>query len=69
LGRFLQSIRAAGIKILDPRAFMKGFGVETGEVEDVDPVTVEAKMAGATGEVTEAVDTSAPKTAPGGGGL
>ena len=36
--------------------------------EDVDPVTVEAKLAGATGEISEATNASATPTKPDKGG-
>ena len=63
LGRFLQSLRASGGKVTDLRGFLTRSGMpDPGEIEAVDPVTVEARMAGATGEVSEAVDTSATPT-------
>ena len=69
LGRFLQALRASGGKIHDLRGFLKRGGVpDPGEIEDVDPVTVEAKLAGATGEISEATNASATPTKPDKGG-
>jgi hypothetical protein len=69
LGRFLQALRSSGGKLRDLRGFVTRMGVpDPGEIEDVDPVTVEAKLAGASGVVSEATDTKAPKVAGGGGG-
>ena len=65
LGRFLQSLRASGGKITDLRGFLRRSGVpDTGPIEAVDPVTVEARMAGATGDVTESTTTDATPATP-----
>lgn len=49
----LYYLRQAGYRAKDPQKYFKQFGIRLGEVEVVDPVQVEAKLAQATGEDAE----------------
>ena len=53
LGQFVTSLRTAGIRQKKVRAFIKTFGLDIGPYEHVDPVQVEAKLAGAIGKADE----------------
>jgi phage gp29-like protein len=71
LGQCLTSLRTAGIRLKKPRAFVKTFDLDIGPYEHVDPVQVEAKLAGATGTADEKAepaggedDAVTPKTKP-----
>jgi phage gp29-like protein len=46
----LNFLRVAGYKVTDPGKFAKRFGVMLGDVEHVDPLQVQARLAGKTGE-------------------
>jgi phage gp29-like protein len=61
LGQTLTSLRTAGIRLKKPRAFAKSFDIDIGPYEQVDPTQVAAKVAGATGD-----DSDAYKEAPDG---
>jgi phage gp29-like protein len=56
LGQMLTSMRTAGIRLKKPRAFVKGFGIDIGPYEHVQPVQVEAKLAGAVGQADEGAE-------------
>jgi phage gp29-like protein len=47
-GQGMQFLRQGGIQVQDVPAFAKLFGLDIGDVDDVDPTQVEAKAAGAT---------------------
>lgn len=44
-------MRISGIRLKQPRKFFGTFGIDIGKYEHVDPVQVEARLAGKTGEV------------------
>ncbi len=51
LGQFLASLRTSGLKMTKPRTFLRNVsGADPGPLEAVDPMTVEAKLAGAVGK-------------------
>lgn len=52
----LNFLRLAGFKVKDPAKLLRQFGIKLGDVEHVDPVQVEARLAGATGVVDEKQD-------------
>lgn len=47
----MAQMRMAGVKLVDPSKFAKRFGILGFEVEDINPLQVEAKLATATGKV------------------
>lgn len=57
----LNFLRLAGFKVKDPAKLLRQFGIKLGDVEHVDPVQVEARLAGATGVVDEDQDSNESK--------
>jgi hypothetical protein len=55
-GQGLNQMRLAGIRVKDPVRFARTFGLKLEDIEHVDPVQVEARLAGATGKVEQAED-------------
>jgi phage gp29-like protein len=55
----LNQLRTAGYKVMDPAALARRYGIKLGDVEHVDPVQVEAKAAGKTGEIQDDEDPDA----------
>jgi hypothetical protein len=53
LAMALNYLRLAGYRVKNPRKFARGFGVDFGDIEHVDPIQVEARLAAATGEADE----------------
>jgi len=49
----MAQLRQAGMKLKDPQRFAKRFGIIGMEVEQINPLQVEAKLAQATGDVDE----------------
>jgi hypothetical protein len=50
-GEGINQLRLGGVRVKSLRKFAAKFGLELGEVEPVDPIQVEAKLAGSTGKV------------------
>lgn len=53
VGQALNYLRIAGKTVTDVRALFLQFGVDIGELEDVTPLQVEARVAGKTGDAQE----------------
>jgi hypothetical protein len=51
MGEGVNQLRLGGVRIKNLRKFAAKFGLDTGVLKPVDPIQVEAKLAGATGKV------------------
>jgi hypothetical protein len=58
-GQGINQLRLGGVRVKDPVKFARKFGLELSETELVDPIQVEARLAGATGAVETAKEQQA----------
>lgn len=57
----LNFLRLGGFKVKNPAKLFRQFGIKLGDIEHVDPIQVEARLAGSTGVVDEAQDSNESK--------
>ena len=58
----LNYLRIAGYRVKDPARFAKRFGIALGDIDHVDPLQVEARLAGATGNADAGEDNEDEKS-------
>jgi hypothetical protein len=64
-GQGINQLRLGGVRVKHFERFAKKFGLEPGEIEHVDPIQVEARLAGSTGTVESDAEQEKDETGKG----